>query len=267
MKKNNDMFFQPLATGKMKIRYLSDIHLEFIKPLKLQRLVLDQIAPAEEGEICILAGDIGYPESENYDLFMKFVNNHFIKTFVIPGNHEYYNKFKIVEEMDTFMEEYFKQHPNITLLNNRTEKYGDYTFVGTTLWSYIKDPMFSTNDVYQIPNFDYMKCNELNRICIKFLEDSIAKNENCIVITHHLPSKQFIDPKYNTIRDRPYQQWFYSDMDLFIHTYHDKIKYWFYGHTHTASKNKVNNILFLCNPIGYPGENNKVELNKTVLLH
>lgn len=246
----------------MKIRYLSDIHLEFIKPLKLQRLVLDQIAPAEENEICVLAGDIGYPESENYDLFMKFINQHFVKTFVISGNHEYYNKDKTVEEMDSYLEEYFKQHPNICFLNNRSEKYQNYSFIGTTLWSYIKDPMFSINDVYQIPKMDYIKYNEQNKKCVEFLTNAVKTNDNCIIITHHLPSKEFIHSKYNTIKDKPYQQWFYSDMNGFIDTYHDKIKCWFYGHTHMSSIRKLHNISFLCNPIGYPGENNKVELNK-----
>jgi predicted phosphohydrolase len=250
----------------MKIRYLSDIHLEFIQPQKLKRLVLDQIVPADDSEICVLAGDIGNPYSINYDLFMKFVSSHFVKTFVIPGNHEYYQKEKTMEETNLFMEEYFKQYQNISFLLNRCEQYGDYTFVGSTLWSYIKDPTFQINDVYNIPNFDYIKYNELNQVCVKFLEEAVGSNEKCIVITHHLPSKQFIDHKYNTIKDKPYQQWFYSDMDLFIHTYHNKIKFWFYGHTHTPSTHKINDISFLCNPIGYPGENNKTDLNKTFTL-
>ena len=259
-----NQLLEPIA--EMKIRYLSDIHLEFIQPQKLKRLVLDEILPAEDSEICVLAGDIGNPYSINYDLFMKFISSHFIKTFVIPGNHEYYQKEKTMEETNLFMEEYFKQYQNISFLLNRSEQYRDYTFVGSTLWSYIKDPTFQINDVYKIPKFDYMKYNKLNRVCIEFLEEAICKNEKCIVITHHLPSKQFIDPKYNTIKDKPYQQWFYSDMDLFIHTYHNKIKCWFYGHTHTPSTHKLNDISFLCNPIGYPGENNKIDLNKTFTL-
>ena len=83
----------------MKIRYFSDLHLEFIQTHKLKRLILDNILPIEGEEICILAGDIGYPDSENYDIFMKFISKHFIKTFVILGNHEYYQKGKNVKNM------------------------------------------------------------------------------------------------------------------------------------------------------------------------
>ena len=34
-----------------------------------------------------------------------------------------------------------------------------------------------------------------------------------------------------------------------------KIKAWFYGHTHTPSKQVIKGIPLLCNPIGYLGEN------------
>ena len=39
--------------------------------------------------------------------------------------------------------------------------------------------------------------------------------------------------------------------DLFVPT----IKTWIYGHTHTGSEVEYRGIKFLCNPIGYPGEN------------
>jgi hypothetical protein len=169
--------------------------------------------------------------------------------------------------MDTFMEDYFKQFPNISFLNNKSELYNGYCFIGSTLWSYIKDPIFSINDIYQIPKLDYVKYNSLNQKCVEFIKKELEQNDNCIILTHHLPSKKFIDKKYNTIKDRPYQQWFYSDMDSVIDLYHNKIKCWFYGHTHTPSTYQLNDISFLCNPIGYPGENNKVELNKQFVLH
>ena len=49
---------------KHKIRYLSDLHLEFIKPNKIERF-LRQI-PSGTDEICILAGDIGNPYQPNF---------------------------------------------------------------------------------------------------------------------------------------------------------------------------------------------------------
>ena len=76
----------------MKLRYLSDIHLEFIKPKKLKK-IMNKIKPNND-EIYVLAGDIGYPYSGNYLKFMDYINKSFKKTFVVAGNHEYYNNDK-----------------------------------------------------------------------------------------------------------------------------------------------------------------------------
>jgi len=46
-------------------------------------------------------------------------------------------------------------------------------------------------------------------------------------------------------------------MDEFIEANKNKITCWIYGHTHTQSIIMKNNVPFLCNPIGYPGENQK----------
>ena len=86
----------------MKVRYLSDLHLEFIKENKINKFI--QNIPSGLDEICILAGDIGNPYSKNYDFFMKFISKNFKKTFVIAGNHEYYNKTKTIEETNDFLE-------------------------------------------------------------------------------------------------------------------------------------------------------------------
>ena len=42
------------------------------------------------------------------------------------------------------------------------------------------------------------------------------------------------------------------------------IKSWIYGHTHTKSVQNKFNIPFLCNPLGYDGENIDPEINITV---
>ena len=246
----------------MKLRYLSDLHLEFVKPNKIEKFI-NLIKPGAD-EICILAGDIGNPYSSNYKTFMQFINENFKKTFVIPGNHEYYNKTKTMDETNNFMEEYFKSFDNISFLNNNYENYNGYCFIGTTLWSNITNPAYKINDIYNIPNFDHIQYNKLNSLCVDFLDEVIINCEKCIIITHHVPSYSLIDPKYKTEKMLPYNQWFYCDMDDFYELNKDKIKCWIYGHTHTSSNVVISGIPFLCNPIGYPGENSKVDFNKTI---
>ena len=64
----------------------------------------------------------------------------------------------------------------------------------------------------------------------------------------------------------PYNQWFYSDMDALIKNKGNKIKCWIYGHTHTPSNVKINEIPFLCNPIGYPNENENLNFNTSIII-
>jgi hypothetical protein len=164
------------------------------------------------------------------------------------------------------MEGYFQQFNNISFLNNNYEIYDNYCFIGTTLWSNITNPKYEINDMYSIPNFDYIQYNKLNMHCITFLEDTLKKNENCIVVTHHIPSYSLIDIKYKTPEMLPYNQWFYCNMDKLIETNGNKIKCWIYGHTHTPYDVIINGIPFLCNPIGYPNENVNLNFQSTITI-
>jgi len=172
---------------------------------------------------------------------MKFISKNFKKTFVIAGNHEYYNTTKTIQETNYFLEDYFQQFDNNRFLNNNYEIYENYCFIGTTLWSKITNPNYEINDMYSIPNFDYIQYNKLNRLSVDFLQDTLQKSREM----------------------RPYNQWFYCDMDEFIEMNASKIKCWIYGHTHTPSNVIIHKIPFLCNPIGYPNENSILDFQKT----
>ena len=131
-------------TIHMKLCYFSDLHLEFIRPHKLEKFLyqmkLSTSPPSDE--ICILAGDIGNPSHPNqhYDKFMKHISQCFKKTFVIAGNHEYYHDHHTMQETNDILSTYFQQFDNISFLNNSYEQYENHCFVGTTLWSHISDP-------------------------------------------------------------------------------------------------------------------------------
>ena len=81
-----------------------------------------------------------------------------------------------------------------------------------------------------------------------------------------MPLYSLINIKYKSPRMIPYNQWFYCDLDYLMEIHNDKIKYWFYGHTHTPEDTIINGIHFLCNPIGYPNENEKVNFQKTITI-
>lgn len=140
-------------------------------------------------------------------------------------------------------------------MDNSSEYYENYCFIGTTLWSEITNPIYTINDTRYIPNFNYIQYNMLNKTSVEFLENAIQSNENCIVITHHVPSNSLIDIKYKTPKMLPYNQWFYCNMDNIIETNSTTIKCWIYGHTYTSSSETImNGIPFYAIRLVIPGK-------------
>lgn len=246
----------------MFIKYFSDIHLELLKPDDITKIIENVTNTSDQ--ICVLAGDIGNPYSDIYDTFMKHISSIFNKSFVIAGNHEYYNNNKTVDETNDYLVDYFKKYENISFLNNSYELYKDYLFVGTTLWSRITDPEYESNDIYSIKSLNYISYNNLNRKSLEFLNETKKLQKRMIIITHHIPSRSLISEKYKTPKMAMYNQWFYSNMDKFILENKEYIKCWIYGHTHIPSDSMIHNIPFICNPIGYKDENVDMDFNKTI---
>jgi len=241
-----------------KIQYISDIHLEFFGQ---KHPIVKAVAP-----ILCLAGDIGYPNMSNYKDFLIHLNSNknFYKIFMIAGNHEYYKQNVTIEETNQQIEDIIKCNnlTKISFLNNKSILYNGYLFVGTTMWTKILDPCAKKiNDFAYIKNMNIDKYNSLHNASIKFLQNEIISNQNkkIIVMTHHLPSYNLIDKKYDVYSD--YRQYFASPCDNLIAP---PVSTWIYGHTHTAHTSVVNNVILACNPIGYNRENKNANYEKII---
>ncbi len=244
----------------MIIKYISDIHLEFlqkIKPTWVSKLI------NSDADVLVLAGDIGYPMRTEYSDFLINVNKIFEKTFLITGNHEYYSSFTI-EQNNNKIKQIIEENnlANVKFLLNEYEDYKGYRFVGSTLWSKIYNPNFLINDFKQIPGLTVEKYNMLHQDSINFIDKTIKETPKPIImITHHLPSHSLTDPKYASYAD--YNQCFSSDLD---HIIKEPIKAWFYGHTHIPSFKEINGVKLLCNPIGYPEESSFADFNRKITI-
>lgn len=229
----------------MKIRYISDLHLEFSGSIEPR-----QIPPGKD-EVLILAGDIGQSHLEKTKMFFRYVSQNFMKVFYVPGNHEYYGS-NTIEKTRELLSQLVSEYPNISLLDRGMEIYQNYIFIGTTMWSLMKDFRYKVNDFYSIPGMNIPRYNEENRKDVEFLETQIKIKpgfdgyKGKIVITHHIPSKSLTDGQYE---GSPYNQCFFTDMDHV--SGQEDVRAWFFGHTHLPSQTGK----FYCNPIGYPGEN------------
>jgi 3',5'-cyclic AMP phosphodiesterase CpdA len=71
----------------MKIQYASDLHLEFAE----NRNFIENGGIMPMGEILVLAGDVSYLGDRKMmkRRFFDWCAEHFRKTFIVPGNHEF----------------------------------------------------------------------------------------------------------------------------------------------------------------------------------
>jgi predicted phosphodiesterase len=238
------------------IQVSSDIHLEMYDK---NVSITDILIPC--ADYLVLSGDIGYPLERNYYNFLKQCSESFEKVFVITGNHEYYSKLSMIT-IDNQIQQICDNFDNVYFLNNdiyNDEENSGYTFIGTTMWSRIDKYkefaihntmndyrlIYNGHDAPIIPN-DINKLYDKN---LEWLTKSIAehKDKKIIIITHHMPSFNFIDDKY---KRSPVNSAYASNLEQLVQD-NDNIKYWIFGHTHSSVFAKINKCEYICNPIGY----------------
>jgi hypothetical protein len=156
---------------------------------------------------------------------------------------------------------------NLTFLNNgvytiNREDKKPISILGSTMWGSADLTHYrSINDFHKIDDYrdkptEYLINHKTSKL---WLESEIKKykdEHDIIVMTHHIPSLKLNDPKYAK----------YAHLNLFYTSQLDylfgnkSIKYWTYGHTHTGYNGKLADCdsTFICNPYGYPGENDKI---------
>lgn len=244
---------------KMRIQYFSDLHLEFFK--KPFNLFFEKMKFKPSAPILILAGDIGNPFHDHFPMFFDYVSPMFEKIFYIPGNHEYYNND--MEETHKKIKTIFNFYSNVIFLQNSYHDYQGFRFVGTTLWTEIdKNQNNLINDFKMIRGMTIDRYNDLHVLSKHFIQCMLDTTPiPIIMITHHVPSVLFTDPFY--LRYYRHVQPFFSNSKM-NHLIVSPIHSWFYGHTHKPYFDSFQNVNICCNPIGYPGESQKIDLQKCI---
>lgn len=245
----------------VKVNYISDLHIEFIKG----EPKFEKRFPFKDGEILCLAGDIGYPQHDNYKRFLKYCSDKFKYVVLIAGNHEYYMK-QSIEETNKMISDICSEYNNVIFLNNRTHYFEEYDIyiIGTTLWTntmhLIENDVTDYNDFHRIQNMHINLMNELHEQSKEFLITELDKlkemDSKIIVMTHHLPSYLMIHNKY---KGHPLSPLFANQMEYIFDNY--KIDWWICGHSHTNMQINIGKTQVVLNPVGYPGENYKINMN------
>lgn len=238
----------------MKIRVMSDLHLEFCK-FDLTPLETDS------DSILVLAGDIGNKHL-CFD-FLKQYSKNFKAVFYICGNHEYYKQDFLTykEEFNDLLRYNQNINKNIFVIDDPEEIFfEDAHFLCGTLWTdFNKNDATSKTIVRESLNDYYMTkvgdryltpadTYEVHCNTMEFFRDRCT--ENTVIITHHMPSESCVMDKYKGSSNFHINAGFRSDLDDFILQY--KPKYWLYGHGHNSSDFIIGNTRLIANPRGYP---------------
>lgn len=245
------------------LHYISDLHLEFYKdtvdflsiPTYKRMIYCVEDDPIN---ILVIAGDLGHADRKNYRRFLSDAKTIFDEVVYVKGNHEYYSKHvsqKNRGKIDSVIQKICDEL-GVIYLNNKSwiyelEEGKKVKFIGTTLWSHIDELSFvCMND----KNFCYAtveQANKLHKRCVLFLEEELKKDPNIptIIVTHHLPSRKCIHPKYDDYYIA--HSGYFTDLEYLVK---NPVKLWIYGHTHTGMQLEINGISVQSNPSGYPDE-------------
>lgn len=239
----------------MKIRLLSDIHLEVAKnTTKLISELIPKTKPDDISDnVLVLAGDIGNPKSDIYKDFLRQISPYYGKIFVVTGNHEYYNNDRVdpISDMDSYLQYLASKFDNVEFLQRKSYTYNNVRFLGCTLWTYSDEKLAHyMNDYKHIQGFTPNKCNMLHHSNVQWLEEQLnrkCKYKKTVVITHHMPTRQLISEKH---KGSPFNVFYASDLDELV----KQADMWLCGHSHDTLHVNIGKCKCYINSVGYEGE-------------
>jgi Icc-related predicted phosphoesterase len=258
----------------MRAWIISDIHLK-------QRHALDlwKAFPIPQADIAIIAGDVcnGFASGIHW---IANVIAPAMPVYFVLGNHDCYGTSvgRAIEEV-----RFLSRYSDITLLENDVVELGRVRLIGATLWTDFELPVSGVYEqmspqekreaVYHVLPRELMDFMEINRsderkegetgfITIQemiarhhesraFIDHALAKpfDGKSVVITHHAPLGQSINPKYEgDIANTG----FASDLSMLIESRAPDI--WIHGHVHHFLDYRFDKTRVICNPKGVFGE-------------
>lgn len=263
----------------MKVSYLSDAHLEFLRYPSFQK--------EEGGDVLILAGDIltahmisSHRTDHESRSLKKYLLNKFKPDLIdkykhvlyCMGNHEHYHYIYKNTKKDIQSWLSSNGFNNVKMMENDNILINGVTFIGATLWTDYDggNPLSMRlahdhmNDYRVIGSEDVDDMNYFNRrsnrkITPEFLlkEHNYSRdyirdvahesNSPVVVFTHHPPSFESCNSLHSgNMLDGAYAT---NLQQMILDT--PQIKYWVSGHTHMSCKYEIGGCQVLSNQVGY----------------
>lgn len=245
----------------MKIRVLSDLHLEFHQDYR--EFAVPRV-PNEKDIVLLLAGDIH--TGVNAQAFIEDMCERHRAVYYVLGNHEFYNHTLNRVREDWLVLAVNTLPENFVLVDDTTHWIGDYRIIGGTLWTNFNNGNYWAMTVAKsgMNDFEVIEYIEGDRKRRFLPHDAMKlhsktldhiKNElatpwdgKTIVLTHHLPHPLCVPARF---RDHPLNDAYMTNLDNLI--YDNEIDLWVHGHTHDNVDMIMHGTRIVCNPRGYHG--------------
>jgi len=241
----------------MLLQIISDLHLEFLDTFKRMTAWIGQLE-ADGVDVLVLAGDIA--DHKHLPDVLEHFCSHYSKADVIYcyGNHEYYGiRFTQMSQVTP------SELPNnFHILDKNIVTIGKHRFIGGTLWFPFKIESVPycrlLSDFSLIKGFEPAVYDENKAMAQYFAEQMKAGD---IVVTHHYPCRLSTAKQWE---NHPTNAFFYSQMDDLIKD--RKPALWVHGHTHDSFDYQFGETRIVCNPLGYPENEENPDFNSQLVI-
>lgn len=237
----------------MKIRVLSDLHLEFTDYLPAE-------LPSCGEDLVVLAGDIGLGLRGIHWARRAIPDRQVI---YVAGNHEFYQ-----QDWDRLLSQLSAEAAgHVHFLENDAVKLEGLLVLGCTLWTDFRamGPMVRSEAMgvaaremmdYRLIRRDRRRVRLSPTDTVQRCQDSrawlereiAAADRPVLVVTHHSPTLRTVHPKYALDLGTAA---FNNDFDELLRP---PVVAWIHGHTHHSGEAIVNGVRVVSNQKGYPNE-------------
>jgi len=256
----------------MKLRIMSDLHLEFMRDDEEFDI---PALPEDKDSVLILAGDI-HDAKHLHRVFARF-NERFAGIVFVYGNHEFYRTN--MPAIPLKVEEAIAHLPNVWVLDTETVEINGVHFVGSTLWTDMDNlnqmtmwdagqMMSDYRHIRTGPSHEPWK-RKLRPVdttsfhitqrnyMFKTITELKEAGETVVAVSHHLPSFQSIGPGYRgSSLNGAYASELWEQVD------DAKPDLWIHGHTHDSMDYMLtDHTRVICNPRGYWPDDMNHEFN------
>lgn len=261
----------------MLIRPFSDIHIEFWKPHKIQRILGMVVPPlpTDRETVALIAGDLGLAHrQEPWLKALGVLAEQFLAVVYVEGNHFYYHNdfFGRIHELESEV----SLPNNVYFLENESVEINGVVFIGATLWTDFQGKDFfkmqyarkNMNDFEVIrkpsgsrllPEDTVDKFHESKTFIFNALRN--AGGKRTVVVTHHGISPLSIHERF---RGDSLNCAYMTDLSNEIIDYGPDL--WVHGHTHNSFDYMLGNTRVVVNPYGYKDVEANPRYNKKLVI-